>query len=46
MAGWFGMTVEPMKSIKIDTVVSLLVVVGLLTLATIASILRPAPSKA
>lgn len=45
MASWIGMTVEPMKSIKIDTVVSLLVVVGLLTLATIASILRPAPSK-
>ena len=45
VASWVGMTVEPMKAIKIDTIVSLGVVVGLLVLATVASILRPLPDS-
>lgn len=44
MAGWVGMTMEPLKSIKINTTVSLLVVVGFLAAAVVASVLRPAPA--
>ncbi len=43
IASVVGITVKQGKSIKIDTTVSLIVVVGLLAIAVIASILRPAP---
>lgn len=36
----FGKTIEPVKSVKIDTIVSLIVVLGLLGLAIIASVIR------
>ena len=36
---------EPMKSIKLDTTLSLLIVVGTLVLAVVASMLRPAPAE-
>ncbi len=41
MAGWVGSTVEPMKAIKIDTTVSLVVVLGALLAAVVLSVLRP-----
>jgi tellurite resistance protein TerC len=42
MVGWIGLTIEPMKSIKIDTTVSLVAVLGTLGLAVVLSVLRPA----
>jgi tellurite resistance protein TerC len=36
---------EPMKSIKLDTTLSLLIVVGTLVVAVVASMLRPAPAE-
>lgn len=42
VAGWLGVTIGPLKSVKIDTGVSLGVVVGTLALAVLVSILRPA----
>jgi tellurite resistance protein TerC len=46
MAKWFGQTIEPVKSIKIDTTTSLIVVLGIITLAIIASIINPAKDDA
>lgn len=42
MAAWIGMEVKPMKAIKIDSTLSLGVVLGALIGAVIMSILRPA----
>jgi tellurite resistance protein TerC len=42
MASWVGMTVAEGKGIKIDTTVSLVVVLGMLTVATVLSIIFPA----
>jgi tellurite resistance protein TerC len=44
IASWIGLTLPPMKSIKIDTTVSLLAVVGTLAAAVVASLLRPGQS--
>ncbi|MGE3109627.1 MAG: TerC family protein [Phycisphaerales bacterium] len=41
MAEWVGKTIEPMKAIKIDTTVSLGVVLGALTAAVVLSVVRP-----
>jgi len=43
VAGWFGggATMTPMKGIKIDTSISLGVILGMLTLAVVASIVFP-----
>ncbi len=40
-AGWFGSTIDPMKGIKLDTSISLGVVLGMLVLAVVASVLFP-----
>lgn len=45
MAGWFGATLEPMKAIKINTTVSLGVIVAALGAAVVMSVLRPAPDS-
>ena len=41
LGGWIGLTLAEGKPIKIDTTVSLLVVVGMLGLAVVASIVKP-----
>jgi tellurite resistance protein TerC len=41
MAGWLGLTLEPLKSVKLETAVSLVVVLGLLGVAVVMSILLP-----
>ncbi len=44
-AGWVGVELQPMKSIKVNTGVSLGVVVGLLAAGVVASVLRPAAAE-
>ncbi|MBX3403600.1 MAG: TerC family protein [Phycisphaeraceae bacterium] len=41
-AAWFGLELEPMRSMKINTTVSLGVVLGVLAAGVFASVLRPA----
>ncbi len=45
MASWIGVALEPMSAVKIDTGVSLMVVVGLLGAAVGVSLLRPPPDR-
>jgi tellurite resistance protein TerC len=44
-AGWLGMSLEPMKSIKLDTSLSLGVVLGVLAMAVVASVLVPGTKR-
>jgi len=45
-AGWFGVTMEPKSSVKVDTMLSLMVIVGLLAGAVALSVLRAGRERA